>query len=122
MKKGKNNRHNAGRSLGIFLIMMGILSAVVVLDIFRLGDPDEYIKWQVLLIFIGMLSLFNNSGLAGIAMIAAGGWFLIPETSFELPDLFFTLYWPAAFVMAGVIVLAGGILNRSKIESNKINN
>ncbi|MCA1757324.1 MAG: hypothetical protein LC649_07700 [Bacteroidales bacterium] len=116
MKRGKNNPHNAGRSLGIFLIMMGIMSAVVVLDILRLGDPGDYFKWQVLLIFIGMISLFNNSGLTGIAMIVAGVWFLIPETYFELPEIFLTLYWPAAFVMAGVIVLAGGILNRRKTD------
>lgn len=122
MKRGKTNTNNAGRSLGIFLIMMGIMSAVVILDILRLGDPGDYFKWQVLLIFIGMISLFNNSGLTGIAMITAGVWFLIPETYLDLPELFFTLYWPAAFVIAGIIILAGGILNRSKIDGNRINN
>lgn len=122
MKRGKNNTKNAGRSLGIFLIMMGIMSAVVIFDLFRLGEVDEYFKWQILLIFIGMISLFNNSGLTGIAMITAGVWFLIPETYLDLPELFFTLYWPAAFVIAGIIILAGGILNRSKIDGNRINN
>ena len=112
----KNQSHNAGRSLGIFLIMMGILSAVVIFDLFRLGDPDEYIKWQILLIFIGLLSLFNKNGVAGLAMIAAGTWFLLPETDMDLPEIFFSIYWPAVFVLGGIIILAGGIFNRNKIN------
>lgn len=118
MKRKKHNTHNPGRSLGIFLIMMGIMSAVVIFDLFRLGEVDEYFKWQILLIFIGLLSLFNNSGLTGIAMIVAGTWFLLPETNLDLPELFFTLYWPAAFVLAGIVVMTGGILNKSK-NNNK---
>jgi uncharacterized membrane protein HdeD (DUF308 family) len=118
MKRKNHNTHNPGRSLGIFLIMMGIMSAVVIFDLFRLGEVDEYFKWQILLIFIGLLSLFNNSGLTGIAMIVAGTWFLLPETNLDLPELFFTLYWPAAFVLAGIVVMTGGILNKSK-NNNK---
>lgn len=112
----RNKSHNAGRSLGIFLIMMGILSAVVIFDLLRLGDPDEYIKWQILLIFIGLLSLFNKNGVAGLAMIAAGTWFLLPETDMDLPEIFFSIYWPALFVLGGIIILLGGIFNRNKIN------
>jgi hypothetical protein len=117
MKRRNQNRHNAGRSLGIFLIMMGVMSAVVIFDLFRLGEVDDYFKWQILLIFIGLLSLFNNNGLGGIAMIIAGTWFLLPETNLNLPELFFTLYWPAAFILAGIVVMAGGILSKNQTEN-----
>jgi predicted membrane protein len=119
MKKRNHNTHNAGRSLGIFLIMMGIMSAVVIFDLFRLGEADDYFKWQILLIFIGLLSLFNNSGLGGVAMITTGTWFLLPETNLNLPDLFFTLYWPAAFIVAGIVVMAGGIFSKNRQKTDK---
>ena len=117
----KNKSHNAGRSLGVFLIMMGVLSTVVIFDLLMLGDPDEYIKWQILLIFIGLLMIFNKNGFAGIVMIAIGTWFLIPETGFVLPEIFFKIYWPSAFILGGFIILAGGILNKIKIKNRTRN-
>lgn len=117
----KKKSHYAGHSLGIFLIMMGILSAVVIFDLLRLGDPDEYVKWQILLIFLGLLALFDKNGVAGVALIAAGTWFLIPETNFDLPEIFFKIYWPSAFILGGIIIVAGGIINRIIINNRNKN-
>jgi len=107
----KNANNNKTRNIGIFLIVLGLFLAAVMLDVLNLGSFQEYFVWPVLVIFIGLVSLFNNAP-AGIIIIAVGGYFLYPRIDLELPLIYEKLYWPAAVILAGLAMLISGITRR----------
>jgi len=108
----KEDKHNPGTKIGIFLILAGLLLAGVMFDILNLGSPREYFVWPVLVIFVGMLILFNSDAAAGIIIIAVGGYFLLPRLDYELPVLYEKIYWPAAIILAGLALIISGIVRR----------
>lgn len=108
----KENRHNPGTRIGIFLILAGLLLAAIMFDILNLGSAREYFVWPVLVIFVGILILFNSDAAAGIIVIAVGGYFFLPRIEYELPVIYEKLYWPAAIILAGLALIISGIVRR----------
>ena len=108
--------HNPGRTIGTFLIVFGLVMMAILLDLLNLGHPREYMMWQTLLIFIGLLSLFSRNAVGGLIMIAIGVYFLLPEIDLVLPEMLDKVYWPAAFVILGLGFLVSGIVRRSRME------
>lgn len=104
--------HNPGRSIGVFLIVFGLMMAAVIFDLLNLGDRDEYFRWQLLLIFIGLVSLFTRNMTGGLIMLSIGVYFLLPEMNCEMPYLVEKIYWPAAVVLLGLIMVVSGIVKR----------
>lgn len=108
----KEDKHNPGTKIGIFLILAGLFLAGIMFDILNLGSPGEYFVWPVLVIFVGMLVLFNSDAAAGIIIIAVGGYFLLPRIDYELPVIYDKIYWPAAIILAGLALIISGIVRR----------
>ena len=104
----KLHNHHSGTSkigVGVVLILLGFI-----LVIERTGFLPSYIEnivfsWQMLLIAIGFVMTFgtNNRG-PGLIVMAVGGFFILPEI-FNIPFQTYRLFWPAIFIVAGVIVL-----------------
>lgn len=97
----------SNRTMGIgFLI---ILAGFAIL-FHRLGVLPEkidsiIISWQMLLIFIGVWNLlFSKNRIAGLILIAVGGFFLLPEL-FSLPYDFKRNFWPVLLIIIGVFIL-----------------
>lgn len=109
-----SHNHNPARSIGIFLIVFGLMMGAVIFDVLNLGDRSEYFKWQLLLIFIGLISFFNRNAIGGIIMVAVGTYFLLPEIDISLPYIFEQAYWPALIVIVGIAFLVSGIITRSR--------
>jgi len=109
----KSREHNPGRSIGVFLIIFGLIMAAVIFDVLNLGDRDEYFKWQILVIFIGLISFFTRNVIGGIIMIAVGVYFLIPEIDYDFPYLFEQVYWPAAVILVGLVFVVSGVAKGS---------
>lgn len=114
----KTREHNPARAIGVFLIVFGLMMAAVIFDVLNLGDRDEYFKWQLLLIFIGLISLFSRNVVGGIIMISVGLYFLLPEINWDLPYLFEEAYWPAAIIIVGVVLVISGIIKGSRKRLN----
>ena len=108
----EHKKHNPGYSIGVFLIVLGLFLGGAMLDILNMGGFREYFIWPMLLIFIGVLSFFNGSGAVGIILIAVGGYFLLPRIDIELPLEYEKLYWPAAIILAGLVMIVSGIVKR----------
>ena len=66
----------------------------------------------MLVIFIGIVILFNGSVAGGFVMSAAGFYFLLPRFNYELPYIYDKLYWPAVIVVTGLIMIISGIIKR----------
>jgi hypothetical protein len=109
----KERDRNPARAIGVFLIVLGLMMAAVIFDVLNLGDRDEYFKWQILVIFIGLISLFSRNAVGGIIMIAVGVYFLLPEIEIGLPYIFEKVYWPTAVILVGLILVISGIVKGS---------
>lgn len=107
-----NKDHNHGRSIGVFLITLGIFLGLVMVDVLQLGSPKDYFVWPMLVVFIGLASFFKGDATAGIIIMAVGGYFLLPRIDYELPLLAEKLYWPAAIILAGLTMIISGIIRR----------
>jgi len=97
---------HTGIIFGILLILLGglFLSAS-----FGLSDlKSVIISWQMLLIAIGILSIWRHP-FSGFCLILVGGFFLIPKLAEVFPDSFpyvnedFTSnYWAVLLIVAGI--------------------
>ncbi len=109
--------HHSGTSkigIGVVLITLGFI-----LVIERTGFLPSYIEniifsWQMLLIAIGfVMTLSTGNKGPGLIVMAVGGFFILPEM-FNIPFRTYRLFWPAIFIIAGVIVLTNSRWLRSE--------
>ncbi|MDX1314349.1 MAG: DUF5668 domain-containing protein [Eudoraea sp.] len=114
---GKTNkdcdRHPAW-GFGAFLIAFGLLLGGVMMDILNLGSPGDYVKWQILLIFIGMVSLFSGKLGEAFILFAVGTYFLLPDLNFFVPEYLDKFYWPAAIVIVGLGFIISGVVKSAR--------
>ena len=114
MRKRDHQDHNPVHGIGAFLITFGLFMAVIMLDLLNLGDPGEYIMWQTLVLFIGVISLFKGSIVSAIILLLVGTYFLLPELDIEIPEFIDIIYWPIAIVVAGLAFIISGISKRTR--------
>lgn len=115
----EKRKHNPGREFGVFLILAGLFLAGFMFDILNLGSVREYFVWPMLVIFIGVVFIFNTNTAAGIILLAVGGYFFLPRIDYELPVLYEKLYWPVAIILAGLVMIISGIIKRYRIKQGK---
>lgn len=106
-----NNRPHRGGSatskiaVGVVLITLG---AILVIE--RTGLLPSYFEniifsWQMLLIAIGFVMTFGTGKRGpGLVVMAVGGFFLLPEL-FDIPFRTYGLFWPAIFIIGGLVIL-----------------
>jgi len=92
-------------AIGLVLIMLGLMlilrNAGLMPDYFQ----DIIFSWQMLLIAIGfVMTLGTGNKTPGLIVMAVGGFFILPEI-FDIPFRTYRLFWPAVFIIIGVIVL-----------------
>jgi len=64
-------------------------------------------SWEMLLIAIGVVSLFRDKGkLFGVILILVGCFFLFSH-HFDLPFTLRRIFWPALLIIAGLFILFG---------------
>lgn len=101
------NSNNQNRTLGIGLLII-VIGLVILFHRLNFLSPwleDVLISWQMLLIVIGIWNLFfSQSKVAGIILIAVGGFFLIPDL-FILPHDFRRNFWPVLLIVVGLFIL-----------------
>jgi len=100
--KQKNNKRSF---FGIVLIIVGLVLIARKMDILPPEVSHVIISWQMLLIGIGLLSIFTKENLrAGIILIAVGSFFMIPKF-FDIPYELRNILWPSIFVIIGFLML-----------------
>jgi hypothetical protein len=85
-----------------FLISLGLIMIVAKLDLLNLGEISDYFKWEMILIFFGILSLVSLELVSAVLLFALGFWFLMPEMSVQLSPVYKQIYWPAVMVFVGI--------------------
>ncbi|MEE4116755.1 MAG: DUF5668 domain-containing protein [Marinilabiliaceae bacterium] len=117
--KEKHEKRHPAWGFGAFLVAFGLLLGAVMLDILNLGTPGEYVKWQILLLFIGLISLFSGKLGEAFILFAVGTYFLLPDLDFFIPEYLDKFYWPAAIVIVGLGFIISGIIRSSTRKLNQ---
>lgn len=107
---------------GAFLIAFGLLIAAVMFDVLNLGSASEYVHWQILLLFIGLVSLFSGKVGEAFILFVIGAYFLLPTLDIFIPELVDKFYWPGAIILIGLGFIISGIIRsaRSSVNNTKI--
>lgn len=108
-----SEKHPIGRrmkkyALGAVVILAGLILLGLNFDFIPSSWRSIVFSWQMLLIAIGVISLFGrDSYVPGIILILIGGIFIIPKFGY-LPFSIHNLFWPALLIALGLIVLFKG--------------
>ncbi len=114
----REREHHPQVGIGIFFIVLGLALLVASNDLLNLGSFRSYFTWETVLIFIGVLLLFNLNFTGGVLLIAGGTWFLMDNLYIEMPEIVKTVYWPVVIILVGLSFIFSSIVNRNK-KSNK---
>ncbi|MFH1297789.1 MAG: DUF5668 domain-containing protein [Bacteroidota bacterium] len=115
-----NGRRMKKYALGSVAILAGLILLGLNVGFIPITWKSIIFSWQMLLIVIGVVSLFGReSYVPGIILILVGGIFIIPKFG-VLPFSIHSLFWPAILIAIGLIILFKGFrrsgLRRSKGE------
>ena len=105
-----------------FLIAFGLLIAAVMLDVLNLGSASEYVQWQILLLFIGLVSLFSGKVGEAFILFVIGAYFLLPTLDIFVPELVDKFYWPGAIILIGLGFIISGIVRSACSSVNNKKN
>jgi hypothetical protein len=108
----REREHHPRVGIGIFLIVLGAALLIATNDLLNLGSVSSYFTWETLLIFIGVILLFNLKFTGGLLMIAGGVWFLMDDYFIVVPEFIKTVYWPAVIIIIGLSFIFSSIIAR----------
>jgi predicted membrane protein len=118
MERHHHRWHRSSRAkkavFGLMVVLVGIL-----LVGFNAGFLSEDLRhivfsWQMLLIAIGIVNLFDwRSIVPGVILILVGGFFIVPEL--HTFDYEFTrLFWPSLIILFGLLIIFSGFIRRHR--------
>jgi predicted membrane protein len=92
-------------AVGLVLIVLGFMLIIRNTGVMPGYFEDIIFSWQMLLIAIGFVMLFGTGNKTpGLIVMAVGGFFILPEV-LDLPFRTYRLFWPAVFIIIGIVVL-----------------
>ena len=127
MEANFNTSHKSEFRFGIMLGVLLVLVGGILFGI-NMGYIPESFKqvlwsWQMLLVVIGIMSLFGRHIFFGLFLTFAGGLLLIPKLSVVFPNVFpdnlKLLYIPLLLSMTGIIILVYVIYKRKRGWKNE---
>jgi predicted membrane protein len=121
MKKTRKSIRYTGIVLGILLILLGGLLVSSHAGLLPANFTRIILSWQMLVIVIGILSLFKRSTFFGLFLILNGGFFIIPRLAEVYPnafpwvnDEFISGYWAGLLIMTGILIVIHWIFKPHK--------
>ncbi len=115
-KEDKVMRHRTSRKpgfiFGILLIIAGVLFLAFNSGLMEGGLKHVLFSWQMVLVVLGLCSMFHRHIFNGLALISIGVFFLFPRLANSYPDMFFWVesdftrtYWPVLLIVGGILIL-----------------
>lgn len=115
MKTNSVKRRSAWKSgftFGVILIIIGAIFLAFNFGFLQSGLKHVIFSWQMLLIVVGLFSVFHKHIFNGLTLIVVGGFFIIPRLGEAYPDIFYwvqddfrSTYWPVLLIVAGILVM-----------------
>jgi predicted membrane protein len=106
-KRGQHHHMTNNRAIiGVILVLVGLFLVMRNTGIFPGYIEHIVFSWPMLLVAVGLvLTLGASEKTAGIIIMAVGGFFLIPAIFRETFHAY-NMFWPAIFIVVGVIFIA----------------
>ncbi len=104
---------------GLFMIGSGTMLLLDNLKILPFSIPEYAFTWMAFLILLG-LYLILTFRVAGILLIAIGGYFIIPEIP-QLASFNIQSFWPVLLIMFGLAIILGSMFKPHKKKRNFMN-
>jgi predicted membrane protein len=99
-------------AFGVLLVLLGGLLISAHTGLIPHNFNRIILSWQMLLIAIGILSLFKRHPFSGMCCILIGGFFIIPRLAEVFPDAFpwvnenfVSGYWAGLLMGAGILII-----------------
>jgi len=103
--KYPKNKTNKRSIIGLIFIIVGAVLIAKKMDIIPESISHIIISWQMLLIGIGVINIVTKSNYrSGLILISIGTFFILPKM-FDIPFEIKDMFWPAIFVVIGIIML-----------------
>ncbi|MBM3405514.1 MAG: hypothetical protein FJY10_11590 [Bacteroidetes bacterium] len=104
-EKHKQNKRMKKYAFGGIVIAAGLLLLAFNAELLPYSWKHVLFSWQMLLIAIGVVSLFGKENhLPGFILIAVGSFFLIPEIFHDVRTQEY--FWPVILIALGILVLS----------------
>ncbi len=114
-KRKSDNRY----IIGLIFIVVGAILLGRNFHFLPYWVSNIFISWQMLLIAIGLVSIFVKKNLtSGLILISVGGIFMLNKFMFFSP-FEWQMIWPAAFVFVGILLISNVIGSRRKPNKQK---
>ena len=97
--------------LGSIFIVIGTLFLLDNLEIFEFTIPDYLLRWEMILITIGVVNIFTRNYSAAFILIGIGGFFwAVNDYDVDFWDL-----WPVVLIIIGIsFLMKQGVLSPEK--------
>jgi len=106
--------------IGVVLVLTGLFLILRNTGIFPDFIDNVIFSWQMLLVVIGLvMTLGATEKTAGIIVMAVGGFFMIPLIFRETFHMY-NMFWPAIFIIVGVLFIASRRRGWARGESRGI--
>ena len=103
-KKYQEHKSKKRAFLGIIFIIVGTALILKKTGVMPENISHIIISWPMLLIAVGIARILSKDNYRGFILIAIGGFFILPrivDIPFDVQDMF----WPAIFVVIGVLMI-----------------
>ena len=91
--------------VGIIFIVVGAVLIAKKIDIIPASISHIIISWQMLLIGIGAANILTKQNYrSGLILITIGTFFILPKV-FDIPFEVRNMFWPAIFVVIGILMI-----------------
>lgn len=109
-----------GIGFAVLLILAGGVFLLLNLDIIPAMYKPILISWQMLLVAIGVWSIFKRNYTSALILILVGLFFIYPELCVVLPaavpcaDFNVKTYWPLILIVVGVLLISSRSCHKKK--------
>jgi predicted membrane protein len=104
-EKFRQHKSKKRSMVGLIFIIVGAVLIAKKMDVIPSSISHIIISWQMLLIAIGTINIFTNKNYSsGLILISIGTFFILPKM-FDIPFEVKEMFWPAIFVVIGILMI-----------------
>ena len=116
--QNRKNNNSIAIFIGAIFIVIGAILVLYNFDVIPWSVKRFFISWEMLLIAIGIYQFTIRNNVAGTILVLIGGFFILPELNYMLPDWLrinidlSKLYWPVLIIGVGVLIISIATKNK----------
>ena len=105
-KPQKPRNPSKGMAFGMLIVGFGLILLLSNFNVISDEVKHIFFSWEMLLIAIGVINLFDRSRWFGLTLIALGGTFMLLHL-FNFSFSFHQIFWPSLIILMGFLLIFG---------------